>query len=68
MSHKSHKSCKKAKCFCLKVPYVPNPNYSVQNVSENPIITPKTCKCCCKIKQHPFNQVVVVTPIPVSSF
>ncbi len=66
--HKQHKKQCKKQCFCLRVPYVRNPTYSVQNVNENPLATPKTCKCCCKVKQHPFNQTVVVTPIPVSSF
>lgn len=66
-SHKS-KSCKKAKCFCLRVPYNPNATYSVEKLNQNPLAPVKTCKCCCKVKQHPFNQTVVVTPIPVSSF
>ena len=66
--HKKTHRCKKEKCFCLRVPYVPNPSYSVQNLSENPIAIPKLCKCCCKVKQHPFNQTVVVTPIPVAPF
>ena len=64
---KKSKQCKKT-CFCLRVPYVANPLYSVQNVHENPLATPKLCNKCCKIKQHPFNQTVVVTPIPVAPF
>jgi hypothetical protein len=69
MSHhkENKKQCKKH-CFCLRVPYVRNPTYSVQNLSENPLAVTKKCKCCCKVKQHPFNQTVVVTPIPVASF
>jgi hypothetical protein len=69
-SQKSQKSkhCKKDKCFCLRVPYNPHITYNVENVNENPIAYVKYCKCCCKVKQHPFNQTVVVTPIPVSSF
>lgn len=66
-SHKS-KQCKKANCLCLRVPYVPDPTYSVQNAFENPLQPPLTCKCCCKVKQQPFNQTVVVTPIPISPF
>ncbi len=68
--HHSHKSkhCKKDKCFCLRVPYVPNPTYSVQNAFENPLQTPKTCKCCCKVKQSPSTQSVVVVPIHVVPF
>ena len=63
MSHSNKsKKCNKPKCFCLRVPYVPNPTYSVQRVNRNPLVTPKKCKCCCKVKQHPFNQTVVVTP------
>jgi hypothetical protein len=65
-SHKS-KKCKKT-CFCLRVPHVVNPSYSVENLSENPIVNYKKCKKCCRIKQHPFNQTVVVTPIPVAPF
>lgn len=70
-SHKtkhSKKHCNKHKCFCLRVPLVMNPTYNVQNVFENPLAEPKLCKCCCKVKQHPFQQTVVVTPIPVSPF
>ena len=69
MSHtKKSKHCKKDKCFCLRVPYVPNPSYSVENLSVNPLAVVKHCKCCCKVKQHPFESTVVVTPIPVAPF
>ena len=71
MTHhdKSNKSkkCKKS-CFCVRVPYVVNPLYNVQNLSDNPIVQYKKCKRCCKIKQHPFKQTVVVVPIPVAPF
>ena len=66
-SNQHKKPCKKH-CFCLRVPYVPNPTYSVQILGQNPLLQPKQCKCCCKVKQQPFNQTVVVTPYPVSSF
>ena len=37
-SHSKNSShCEKPKCFCLRVPYVPNPSYSVENLSENPL-------------------------------
>ncbi len=67
-THHKKPHCKKAKCFCLRVPYVPNPTYSVENVNLNPLAPVKTCKCCCKVKQCPFTSTVVVTPIPVSKF
>lgn len=65
---KKSKHCKKEKCFCLRVPYVPSPSYSVENLSVNPLAVYKTCSCCCKVKQHPFESTVVVTPIPVAPF
>ena len=66
---KKSKHCKKDKCFCLRVPQVLNPSYSVENLSTNPLAQPKTCKCCCKVKQTPFFPAnVVVTPIPVAPF
>ncbi len=70
MSHsKKTKHCKKAKCFCLRVPYIgTNPSYSVDILSTNPIAQPKVCHCCCKVKQQPFESTVVVTPIPVAPF
>lgn len=69
MSHtEKSKHCKKTKCFCLRVPYNSHATYSVELVGQNPIAVVKKCKCCCKVKQHPFNQTVVVTPLPVSSF
>jgi hypothetical protein len=75
MSHKSHSNSKskskshcKNKCFCLRVPYVPNPSYNVEILSENPLNPHKMCKCCHKVKQTPFKQTVVMTPIPVAPF
>jgi hypothetical protein len=68
MSHShSNKKCK-SRCSCLRVPYNPHATYSVERLGDNPIAVVKTCKCCCKVKQHPFKQTVVTTPLPVSSF
>ena len=68
MSHSDKsKKCKKT-CFCLKVPVVLHPTYSVQRVNVNPLAPYKKCKKCCIIKQHPVTSTVVVTPLPVSSF
>ena len=66
--HHKHEHCHKKKCFCLCVPHVHNPSYSVEILGLNPILVPRTCCKCCKVKQHPFNQTVVVTPLPVSAF
>ena len=66
---KKSKHCKKDKCFCLRVPYVPNPSYSVENLSVNPIVVYKKCSCCCKVKQTPFfSSTVIVNPIPIAPF
>lgn len=65
---KKSKECKKEKCFCIKTVYVPNPTYSVEDLSLNPLSPYKTCSCCCKRKCSPVNSTVVVVPIPVSSF
>lgn len=45
------KTCKKT-CYCLKVPFVPNPSYSVDILRLNPLNPLKQCSCCHKVKQH----------------
>lgn len=65
-SHQS-KKCHKH-CFCLCVPFVPNPSYSVDILRLNPLNPYRKCKCCKKPKQHPVTSSVVMTPIPMSAF
>lgn len=65
---KKSKHCKKERCFCIRTVYVPNPSYSVENLSVNPIAVYKTCKKCCCPKKTPVTSTVVVNPIPVAPF
>ncbi|AYV80274.1 MAG: hypothetical protein Gaeavirus24_2 [Gaeavirus sp.] len=61
------KCCKKKCCFCLRVPFVPNPTYNVDIIAVNPLATPRKCCHCHKVKQTGTPVTVVTTPIKLTT-